>query len=533
MSLKATFYTTASPKNRLEKEVNSDATQSFEVEVNLLYPTDLLRPTLIVSDFNQNDDCFSYNYVKLVFSGTHQITRYYFITGWQILKNNLYQVSLKEDVLMTYEAEILAENLFVERCASGSRVDIYDPLVPHSYYLSQSFLPLTTTDTGTNLDVTFSNESDTSAINYIIVASTGVEAEASDLGNNTLTNQYTDPLEEIDMGALHPSVAVYACDASSAEAFLMYYKKNGSSLSGALLGVYKYPFPLKDSNGNGVVLIPNCNDGELYIAGEKKTISTKEGIKYWLLDERYSYRILGNYSNVLYNYLYSYLSDNPVFEMFVPYYGYVTLDTSWFADNSNKYYSLIYMPIWWSDQCMVFFTDRTAKKVLWHGVCQIAQPISVTESNIQQFNEKYATLAVKSVISSLTSLLGIAYGTPSQQTSGVKGLVGVVGNIASTAITTHINTSADTYIPSEGLSLPQDPYIRMTTAHSLADYEWVRIHGKPMMDICLLSSLRSSSDNYVKCNIQYLPTEIGNDAERNEIISLLNQGIILPAKSSS
>lgn len=534
MSLTATFIKTTSPNNRLEKvDGGGTAIQSSTISVTLKAPTDLLRPTLLVDDFNQNEDCFDYNYVTIGFTDTHQRTRMYFITGWRIIRNNLYEVDCREDVLATYETEILAENIFVQRCAVGYETRLFDSLVPRTYYSSQYYLSLATTNTGTGLDRTFTNQSDSSAICYVIVASTGVQVQASDVGGETITNAYTQPLEKVDMSAIHPSVAVYACDQTSMEAFLDYYKKNESTLQGSLLGVYKYPFSIKDSNGNGLVEIPDATAGQMWIGGELKTISSLDGVKYYLVDERFSYSIIGNYDNPIYYAITTRINNNAVYDMFVPYYGWMRMDTAWFSVQASRY-SLIYVPIWWTENCLVIFLDQTEQEVLWYGTCQIAQEISATSSNIQAVNEKYAVLAVKSTISVLTSLLGIAFGSPFGKVAGVKGLVNTAGNITETALTTHINTSANVYIPSQGLTLSQEPYIRITYTPTIESTEWINTYGRPKMAMALLSSLQqSSSDNYVKCEIDYLPTEIGNDTERAEIIRLLNQGIILPPKSST
>lgn len=532
MSLKATFYTTASPKNRLEKEVNTDATQSFEVEVNLLYPTDLLRPTLIVDDFNHNDDCFSYNYVKLVFSGTHQITRYYFITGWQILKNNLYQVSLKEDVLMTYEAEILAENVFVERCSVNYSTYIYDTIAIKQY-LPITLAPIETytytqvVPSGNLLDfrekgltLQSNNEDNRYAVCVARSGSNNLapEAPAGSIDGN-------DMLTAILTNSNYPSVYMYCCSYQTLQALIERCVSNSSDAE-SIISIAKYPYSLPHGDSKLTTIRLSGKDVSLSDTEERSTF-------YWLGTQPIVLADFRWNNNILVNSTYKWMNGEASYRMYLPYVGYIDLAVSSFDIGDEI--QVVYIPFHPYNITLVALMDVTKRLLLYTSEITLGEQIPLVSSNVQQIRDQWISTGVKVGISSVADIFKFVYGGNLMKVSAVKDAISNITDVTTLALTTHEKDNVRLSSPNTSSQLPPQVMIQRTYYNYVGygtDSYKMRF-GMPMMRFATLSGIQTTSDVFVKTDIQYLPTEIGNDAERNEIISLLNQGIILPAKSSS
>ena len=87
------FYTTDSERERVRKILNNETS----VSGTLRNETDIINPTILISDINITDK--NYCYIP-------DFNRYYYIQDITLLNNNLYQVTCQVDVLMSYANDI-------------------------------------------------------------------------------------------------------------------------------------------------------------------------------------------------------------------------------------------------------------------------------------------------------------------------------------------------------------------------------------------------------------------------------------------
>lgn len=79
--------------------------------------TSIINPVIIVAQTAPIS--FNYCYIPV-------FNRYYFVDGFNSVRNGLWEVDLTEDVLMTYKDAILQCEGFIDRCESGYNRDIAD-----------------------------------------------------------------------------------------------------------------------------------------------------------------------------------------------------------------------------------------------------------------------------------------------------------------------------------------------------------------------------------------------------------------------
>jgi hypothetical protein len=88
-----TLYKNTSDSRKLDKSL----TMPLELEGVLREESSVITPSILISNHNLSD----YNYAHIPAFG-----RYYYITDITSVRNGLWRVSLKCDVLMTYKSQI-------------------------------------------------------------------------------------------------------------------------------------------------------------------------------------------------------------------------------------------------------------------------------------------------------------------------------------------------------------------------------------------------------------------------------------------
>lgn len=532
MSLTATFIKTTSPNNRLEKvDGGGTAIQSSTISVTLKAPTDLLRPTLLVDDFNQNEDCFDYNYVTIGFTDTHQRTRMYFITGWRIIRNNLYEVDCREDVLATYETEILAENVFIERSSYGYNVGIYDRLANRQYipYVDSpddvwNFTQIV--PSGNILDfrqkgLTIQSTDDLN-VYCVCVARSGETNLSPDEPEGNLDSTLINGTFNASM---FPSVYMYCCDFETMRNLVKYCKENASDAE-SVISIAKYPFALPHGTEKRTTIRLGGKDVSTG-AEEAKSTYYFCGIQPIVLADF-------SWSNAQYvNTTYRWMNGDGTYRLYLPYIGYINLPIS-SIDNGNEI-QVVYIPFLPYNITLVAVMNVTKQLVIHISEITLGEEIPLVTSNVQNIRDQWISTGVKVGVSAVADIMKLAFGTDLMKLSAIKSVVSNVGDAVTKALTTHETDAVRMSSPVTSECLPYKVYLQMTY------YEYVGYgtsaylmrFGLPVMSSNTLSSKQSTTDVFVKTDIDYLPTEIGNDTERAEIIRLLNQGIILPPKSST
>lgn len=115
--MRITFYTNNSEKNALTKT----KTQIVRLDGTLKDGTSILDPTVLCYHLDSYIPDINYFYID-------EFARYYFITGVEIVRNDLWQISGHVDVLATYKDQILANRAIIQRNQNNYNLLLNDGL---------------------------------------------------------------------------------------------------------------------------------------------------------------------------------------------------------------------------------------------------------------------------------------------------------------------------------------------------------------------------------------------------------------------
>lgn len=105
---------------------DNNVLNKYIVSVGVLYGTlrdecNILTPTLLLE--MESIPVFNYVYLDI-------FNRYYYVTRIDSVRNNLWRISLKVDVLMSYKDILLDTGMWISRNENRYNPLIYDTLVP-------------------------------------------------------------------------------------------------------------------------------------------------------------------------------------------------------------------------------------------------------------------------------------------------------------------------------------------------------------------------------------------------------------------
>lgn len=115
MSIKVWVYITESEPERVEKKLGS----SLSLDAVLLDNVSVLRPSFTIRG---SANLAKYNYVYIP-----DFQRYYFITNITSMRNLLWKVDCRVDVLMTYRAKLKQTDAIVTRNEKTWNLYLNDP----------------------------------------------------------------------------------------------------------------------------------------------------------------------------------------------------------------------------------------------------------------------------------------------------------------------------------------------------------------------------------------------------------------------
>lgn len=107
-----TLYKNESEKNKINKTLTTVATLTGTLRDS----SSIINPEIVIE--YDNPTGFNYCFIDA-------FNRYYFVTNITVINNKLLKLSLKVDVLESFKASILAQNIIIDK--STSNVDEYLP----------------------------------------------------------------------------------------------------------------------------------------------------------------------------------------------------------------------------------------------------------------------------------------------------------------------------------------------------------------------------------------------------------------------
>lgn len=533
MGISATFAVTESPYNRLRKEFKD----TRGTEVRFKSPCSLTSPVILcdISSWTADYAWMKFNYVSLSFTNAVPApTRYYFITDSTVISEDIVQFTLREDVLATYYDSIISHPLFVERSSVQYNRSIRDSLAVKCYlprtdepidtytlpYHSPTAVQSGVTDMREKgLTVQNAAEEDTRFV--VVVARSGKSNLSPDspVGLPPLRNSLLKGLFDTDSSSAY----VYCCGLQTLQA-LIENCKSSTSHAESIVSIFRYPYNVPHGSNKLTTI---------RLGGDDVSVSTTEDRStfYWcgsssLLLADFDWR-----GDKIYYSDYTWMLGDDSFRFYLPYVGHIDINPSVFV--SGDEIQIVYVPLYMYGITLVAVCDVSADMLLYASETNIAQEIPITNSNAQQIKDRWISTGIKVGVGTLTDVLKIASGNALMEISGINGIAKNIASVATTALTTHNVTKTSLSSANTSSMLPYKTYLEISKTQYIGygDNDYKMRFGIPRMSNATLKNLQSSdSDVFVKTDIQYLPSEIGNDAERKEIISLLNGGVLIPKK---
>lgn len=522
------------------KSVGTDILLVGNVYGALREEIDLTSP-FVTFEYDSVPD-FNYVYIP-------SLSRYYFVNNITSIRTHVYRLDLHVDVLKTYDTDIRKQNAFISRCENSYNRFIVDDRLPLAVNYT-TYAPTITN--GTLKNITFSTFNIDN--NIVIVANSEKFADSYDLSYDAFTRpnslvDVVDPFRftEKKIYAMVPSSASTLYEQSLVGFFKASFNK--SSIGDSILNVIAFPFDVMSVStyDSGYLSVANS-----YINYDGSTLSGNlppKDVTPWvpdntirasrlhntiskflvLSDFTFPYPKIENAS--IENTPYQWLAYEPYsnYEMFIPYYGWVKLNSK---DILGKrlivYYSVNYI----TGAANVFIETISDNKIIFSATCQLGTLLSVSVSNKMELNNQKNANALNLILGLISSGISVGVGAINGNPVAVSGGV-ITGSktIAETINKSSVlfeRTQATFHDSNSGIYGIQDIMVRIYTRQpkQYIDSYYKHVHGLPLDATEDLTSITGYTEipemHYVPDTQLYI-----TKSEIDEIISLAKDGIIL------
>lgn len=487
--MKLILYNNFSETNKLDKNIS----KIIELEGNLREASSLINPSILIelnpstlTDSNIIDDNGLYvmvNGIKVtwnnfiyqyVLSANYvyipEFNRYYYINDIISIRTNMWRLNMHVDVLMSYKKQIKQMNAFVNRNEFEYDEMVKDDLV--SYYYDKEVSEYVPTK-GNKVNTTFDT-----------YASLTTNCVLSCISFNSLPAAY-----DINppVGTTLPKIKQYQYEEMFSETcFLMpmsdintvsYRVLKSNNLNSFVKSIVVYPFNLeKQSNTSVIVYL-----GETAI----EKLTSTEANPVYLYSYYAKYKVSNYY--VIADFTISgdkFLDFEPytMYEIFLPYYGWVTLS----ANQILNHRLIVYYTIKVEDgSANVYVYDTTDNKTIFTSTCQLGVRIGISTTNNEEISASKKANNLNLTLGLVSSVASIGIGAYTGNATAVVG--GVLSGAKS--IATFVNNNSmmfdraqSTFSDSvSGMYSSQDVVVRKTIMKPKNyDENYAKLFGKPL-----------------------------------------------------
>lgn len=518
MPFQLTLSKTDSPKNRLAKSL----TDSKEFKFVFKSPTSYLSPVIVIES---KDTLIGYNYAQI----RMDILRCYFVTDIILTAYQTYEIHLREDVIATYASDISKQTLFIDRTSNPDLYDInvQDTLRPKKYIqTTEDSIPTADLTPAPTLSgkgfIYMPNGFEYTDLNHntqfaVIVANSGAPIAFTGETYGKVPDR-NNTLRIIPYSSKYPSVLMYCCDFQTMQYLIKWCSEKGDEAK-SVVGIACYPYTIPHGDKVDTIRIAGA---------DVSTGDEAEKSSYYPISIEPIVLADFLWKPSLTSYRHGYEIGDVSFQLFIPYLGNITLDNSLLSDGDEI--QVVYVPYYASNECLLMVSDVTKNVVLHSETITIAQEIPLTSSNAEAIRDTWTKIGIKTAVSLVADGLKVASGNPLGALSAVTSVARNAGDIVSTALTTHYQSSVKVSSADSGYSQWNQCWLTITKPDytmyygSGADYE-IRF-GLPCEKFSTLVP-NGKTDTFYKTNTDRL-TGTMTDTERSEIISLLNTGVLVP-----
>lgn len=455
-------------------------------------------------DISVSDGSFNIFDVNYIYC--EELHRYYFVNDIILLNNRLYQFQCSVDVLMSYKNEFLPLSALVERNENLNNIDIEDNMMSYKYKLNVdeynlgggrfTFNPAVEGDEPRftfNYVITYSDEHAIHEETIVSSQNNLLPAVGSIACGKNLFSK-TRVMRLLDVNLMAKEVVQH---------------ENYASF---IISLIAYPFevPHQGDDTAEVIILGNNTMSDSY--GWK--LETSQMSEYYIVADDY----IGSYGG--------YMDCEPYtkYEIFLPYYGYYELKSS---DILNCRIQVLYSFDFTTGSCKINIFNYTKNYVIAsvNGNCGVK--IAVNRSNNQQLSDEKTSLAIKSAISTISSLASIgvgAYtGNPYLVAGGVTGISSTAVDIGEKLALMHQSGNVSINSGVDGLYSVNKVRLKKTTYEKYNITDFKKYYGYPVNQTYQLSGL-SGFTTIKEIHLEQLDcTKI----EQENIELLLKNGVIL------
>lgn len=480
---------------------------------------DYKRPLLTSRDASKEIIKANYCYID-------ELARYYFISDIQVVNNDLIQLYLKEDVLYTYANQIKEHTAYISRNEFTNTPLIEDRNEQLFYDKQVSYKDTVEITTGDAVNFEF-NVKELGTNNIIFSALSkqtdyraGLVDNPKDLPSFNFINEFYTTLLSIDRPLLIPYIA------GQYIAQLCIDKDSNKSYVKNMLIC---PFDVTNQTDTTKSLPIYLGDNNISDMGSSTDPMQKVGNVHPMKALTSDYLVIADF---VVPDATSYLDYEPYcqFEIFVPFYGYVTLPTN----KVRGQRILLYYALDWqkgSGMAFISIITGTENRVIWSG--QVDPFIHVDLSTTNAYENKVAqngvvTSTVLGTLSSVISLVGgIAAGNPLGAIAGVMGLGKTISSTiqSSQGIIDRANVGfTDGMLSQYSNTKPFLRITKMKTTNTINKDNYAHLFGLPLYKSYKLKDLKGYT---IISEINLDDLDTAKSSELVELYSLLKGGVYL------
>lgn len=481
------------------------------------FPTDYVvdsTPSRMVYDFISK--VLSANYARIT-----EFNRYYFITDITSIRNNLWEISMTCDVLMSYKTEILNLPAFIMRNQFKYNELLEDKRYPLFYDKLVDEYSINQINSMFDVSGYWNNR-------ILMTAITNLPEDYE----NVIYNPDNSVLSSVSKSQIPNKLQYRSYILRDLNTFLRLqeYLYSHENLVSGVVSVIIFPYDLQPSFVDVpevISILGDSMDSQFYgffvsdNSGGGMIVSSNE------------FTINGKYNNFLDYSPYS------LYELYVPYFGWIELDYKMIKGCNLKITYTINVQ---NGSSMVYLTDETNDKLIDAKECQLGVSTGFTKTNVQQI-EDTRLLAQNNIVTSAISsggniisgaAAGALIGGPAGAAAGaiaggVSFLTGTINsllNYQATMDTQHIRAQCFISSGELGQWAPQELRVRITYPRKVLenDTEYLKLNGKPLLETGIVRDY-SGYTEIGGIHLENLPT--ATKVETDRMVDVLSQGIIL------
>ena len=480
---------------------------------------DYKRPLLTSRDASKEIIKANYCYID-------ELQRYYFISDIQVVNNDLIQLYLKEDVLYTYANQIKEHTAYISRNEFTNTPLIEDRNEQLFYDKEVSYKDTVTITGGEAVNFAF-NVSQLGTNNIIFSALSkqtdyraGLVDVPKDLPSFNYINEFYTTLLSVDRPLLIPYIA-----GQYIAQLCLEKDSNKSYIKNMLI----CPFDVTNQTDTTKSLPIYLGDNNISDMGSSTDPTQKVGNVHPMKALTSDYLVVADFTIPDAT---SYLDYEPYcqYEIFVPFYGYVTLPIN---KVRGKRILLYYALDWQKGTGMAFISmiTGTENRVIWNS--QVDPFIHVELSTTNNYENKVAKNGVvtSTVLGSLSAgislVAGVATANPLAIAAGAMGLGKTIASSVQTSqgIIDRANVGfTDGMLSQYSNTKPFLRITKMKTTNTINKDNYAHLFGLPLYKSYKLKDLRGYT---IISEINLDDLDTAKSSELVELYSLLKGGVYL------